>query len=117
MSHPRIKEVSTDQSIYYLVTNRVAAGRFLFKDLEKQKLKDLLFLGTDKLSYQVVDYVFMSNHFHLVIKIPPLDEISDAQLLERFRIFKDDRQIEFLNEAQKEKKKTKAHPFGKASNI
>ena len=109
MSQPRIKEVSKDQAVYYLVTNRVAAGRFLFKDLEKQKFKDLLFLGTDRLCYQVVDYVFMNNHFHLVLKIPPLDEISEAQLLERFRIFKNDRQIEFLNEAQKEEFKLKIH--------
>ena len=54
MSHARIKEVCEDQPVYYLVTNRIAGGRFLFKNQEKQKLKELLFDGVDRLSYQVV---------------------------------------------------------------
>ena len=37
MSHARIKEVCEDQSVYYLVTNRVAGGRFLFKNQDKKK--------------------------------------------------------------------------------
>ena len=35
MSHAQIKEVCEGQSVYYLMTNRVAGGRFLLKDQEK----------------------------------------------------------------------------------
>ena len=101
MSHARIKEVCEDQSVYYLVTNRVAGGRFLFKNQEKQKLKELLFDGVDRLSYQVVDYVFMDNHFHVIVKIPAIDKISESELLKRYRLYKNDEDIEFISEAQK----------------
>ena len=109
MSHARIKEVCEDQSVYYLVTNRVAGGRFLFRNLEKQKLKELLFDGVDRLSYQVVDYVFMNNHFHLIVKIPPIDKMSDSELLKRFRVFRNNPEINFISEAQKLDFKFKIH--------
>ena len=101
MSYARIKEVCEDQAVYYLVTNRVAGGRFLFKNQEKLKLKELLFDGVDRLSYQVVDYVFMDNHFHVIVKIPPTDKISDSELLKRYRLFKNDPKIDFISEAEK----------------
>ena len=109
MSHARIKEVCEDQSVYYLVTNRVAGGRFLFKDQEKQQLKELLFDGVDRLSYQVVDYVFMDNHFHLIVKIPPIDKISNAELLKRYQRYKNDPEIDFFTDAERIDFKFKIH--------
>ena len=67
MAHVRVKEVIAEKANYYLITNRIAGGRMLFKDQHKQKLKDLLFAGTLKFCYSVIDYVFMDNHFHLVL--------------------------------------------------
>ena len=109
MSHARIKEVCEDQSVYYLVTNHIAGGRFLFRDLEKQKLKELLFKGVDRLSYQVVDYVFMNNHFHLIIKIPAIDKISDSEVLKRYRLFKNNPEIDFFTDTEKLNFKFKIH--------
>ncbi len=56
MAHNRVKESCSDQAVYYLVTNRIAGGRMLFRDQEKYKLKELLFAGSAKLSYQLIDY-------------------------------------------------------------
>ena len=101
MSHARIKEICEDQAVYYLVTNRVAGGRFLFRDLEKQKLKELLFEGMGRLCYQVIDYVFMNNHFHLIVKVPPIDKISDSELLKRYRLYKNDPEIDFFTDEER----------------
>jgi len=109
MFHARIKEVCEDQSVYYLVTNRVAGGRFLFRYLEKQMLKELLFGGVDRLSYQVVDYIFMDNHFHLIVKIPAIDKISESELLKRYRTFKNDPEIDFFTDTEKLDFKFKIH--------
>ena len=109
MSHARIKEVCEDRSVYYLVTNRVAGGRFLFKDQEKQQLKTLLFGSELKLCYQVIDYVFMDNHFHLIVKIPPIDKISDSALLKRYRLYKNDPEIDFFTDAERLDFKFKIH--------
>ncbi|MDD7985916.1 hypothetical protein PQO01_13280 [Lentisphaera marina] len=109
MAHNRIKESCSDQAVYYLVTNRIAGGRMLFRDQEKYKLKELLFAGSAKLSYQVIDYVFMDNHFHLLIKIPPNSEMDDLELLQRYRLYKHNEEIEFMNSAQRDDFREKIH--------
>ena len=109
MSHARIKEVCENQSVYYLITNRISGGRFLFKDLEKNKLKELLFDGRERLCYEVIDYVFMDNHIHTIIKIPPLNQLSESDLLERYRLIENNEEIEFVNDVQKEAFKLHLH--------
>lgn len=109
MAHNRIKENCSDQAVYYLVTNRIAGGRMLFREQEKYKLKELLFAGSAKLSYQVIDYVFMDNHFHLLIKIPPTSEVDDVELLNRYRIHKQNEEINFISKEQKEEFRGKIH--------
>ncbi|MDD7983406.1 hypothetical protein PQO01_00370 [Lentisphaera marina] len=109
MAHNRIKESCSDQAVYYLVTNRVAGGRMLFRDQEKYKLKELLFAGYTKLSYQVIDYVFMDNHFHLLIKVPPTKQMDDVTLLNRYRKFKQNDEIEFISSAQRDEFREKIH--------
>jgi hypothetical protein len=56
MAQNRVKESCLDQVVYLLTTNRISGGRMLFQDQEKYKLKELLFAGYAKLSYQVIDY-------------------------------------------------------------
>ncbi len=109
MAHARVKEVIAEKANYYLITNRVAAGRMLLKNPEKQKLKDLLFAGTSKFCYSVIDYVFMDNHFHLVIKVNPSSECSDEELLKRYRIYKKNEEVDFVSKAQREEFRYKAH--------
>jgi len=109
MAHNRVKESCSDQAVYYLVTNRIAGGRMLFKDVEKYKLKELLFAGVAKLSYQVIDYVFMDNHFHLLIKVPPTSETDDVELLNRYRLYKNNDEIEFINKEKKDDFREKIH--------
>ena len=109
MVHNRIKEICSDQAVYYLVTNRIAGGRMLFRDKEKSMLKKLLFAGSAKLSYQVIDYVFMDNHFHLLIKIPPTESMDDVELLKRYRLHKQNEEITFINSAQRDDFREKIH--------
>jgi len=109
VAHNRVKESCSDQAVYYLVTNRIAGGRMLFKDVEKYKLKELLFAGCAKLSYQVIDYVFMDNHFHLLIKIPPTSSMDDVELLNRYRLHKQNDEITFINSAQKDDFRDQIH--------
>ncbi|WDE96401.1 transposase [Lentisphaera profundi] len=109
MAHNRVKESCSDQSVYYLVTNRIAGGRMLFKDQEKQKLKSLLFAGCTRFSYQVIDYVFMDNHFHLLIKIPATNEMDKIELLQRYRLHKKNEEVKFINSTQREEFREKIH--------
>ena len=109
MAHNRVKESCSDQAVYYLVTNRIAGGRMLFRDQEKNKLKELLNDGMAKLSYQLIDYVFMDNHFHLLIKIPPTSQMDDVALLQRYRVHKQNEEINFINKEQRNDFREKIH--------
>ena len=109
MSHYRVKEIISEKANYYLITNRAVAGRMLLKTPEKQKLKDLLFEGMNRFCYSVIDYVFMDNHFHLVIKVPPSSECSDLELLKRYKFFKRNEMADFISKDQRDEFRCQAH--------
>ncbi len=109
MTHSRVKDVIAKKASCYLITNRSVAGRMLLKTPEKQKLKNLLFAGTAKFCYSVIDYVIMDNYFHLVIKVHPSSECSEEELLKRYRIYKKNEEARFVSDAQREEFRYNAH--------
>lgn len=65
--------------------SRVVGGQALLDDVSKQRLVELTcrlarFCGLD-----LVTYCVMSNHFHVLVRVPEVQEVSDAELLERLR--------------------------------
>jgi len=57
---------------YFLLTNRVEQGRFLFRpDQECRRIaKGCLAWAADKCNVRLVAYIFISNHFHIVAGFP-----------------------------------------------
>mgnify|MGYP005850125415 CR=1 FL=1 len=83
--------VDGQEGVYH-VTSRTACGQFLFDDEAKGRFLKLLrkqagFCGVDVLAYCV-----MGNHFHLLVAVPDGREISDAELLRRYRLLYDAKQ-------------------------
>ncbi len=54
MYHNRVEAVGGGRS-FYLITNRVMGGSYIFSDVEKEKLRRLLPEGQERLSYVVWD--------------------------------------------------------------
>lgn len=74
---------------YYHVMSRMACSQYLMDEAAKQMFVKMLrkqaaFCGLDVLSYCV-----MGNHFHLLLSVPEKIEISDAELLQRYRVLYD----------------------------
>ncbi|MDQ8193122.1 transposase [Coraliomargarita sp. SDUM461004] len=70
----------------YHVTSRTACGQFLFDDEAKAVFLKILrkqagFCGVDVLAYCV-----MGNHFHLLVSVPSDVNVSDSELLRRYRL-------------------------------
>ena len=70
----------------YHVMSRMSCGQYLFNDEGKAIFVEMLrkqagFCGVDVLAYCV-----MGNHFHLLVAVPEDLEISDAELLRRYRL-------------------------------
>ena len=83
MSMTRIK--LTGQTACYHCVGRSVAGAMLFGDLEKEILSGMLWKMAAFCGMEVITYCMMSNHFHVLIRVPEPQQLTDAQLLERLK--------------------------------
>jgi REP element-mobilizing transposase RayT len=70
----------------YHAMSRVVGGDRLFGDREKEVLRKMLWQVADFCGVQILTYCVMSNHFHVLVRVPPKGEVADAELLRRFRV-------------------------------
>ncbi|TVR48453.1 MAG: transposase [Puniceicoccaceae bacterium] len=71
------------QTATYHVITRTVAGQMLFGRPEKEVFRKIirkvsLFCGVETLTFCI-----MSNHVHLLVRVPPARDISDRELVER----------------------------------
>lgn len=71
------------ESAGYHCISRIVGGQFLLGDEEKEKLRQLIWLQAKFSGVEVITYCVMSNHFHLLIRIPAEQHPSGKELLER----------------------------------
>lgn len=83
MRKARIKGPGT---VYHCVS-RTAGGQFLLDDSAKQHLVDLLFPLAHFCGVEIITYCILSNHFHLLLRIPSHSHLPDSLLLHRAEAF------------------------------
>lgn len=67
--------------------SRVVGGQMLLGDREKEVLRRLLWRVADFSGVEVLSYCIMTNHFHVLVRLPEKTTvISDAELLRRFKV-------------------------------
>ncbi len=71
-------------AIYHCVS-RVVDRRFVFDDTEREHFRMFMRMQENFSGCRVLSYCIMSNHFHILIEVPPMPEagISDKELLKR----------------------------------
>ncbi len=71
-------------SIYHCVS-RVVDRRFVFGDAEREHFRMFMRMQENFSGCRVLSYCIMSNHFHLLLEVPPMPGggISDEELLKR----------------------------------
>jgi REP element-mobilizing transposase RayT len=86
MRTARIKaSTATGDSIYHVMT-RTVNGAFLFDDPAKETLRRQLRQIADFCGVTVLTYTILSNHFHVLLRIPQATPVSDAELLRRYSV-------------------------------
>ena len=70
----------------YHAMSRVVGGQRLFGDREKEILRKMLWQVADFCGVEILTYCVMSNHFHVLVRVPEKGGVSDAELLRRFRV-------------------------------
>ncbi len=65
--------------------SRTVNGELYFEDFEKEVLRKMVWQVADFCGMEVLTFCIMSNHFHVLVRVPEPSEISDVELLRRYR--------------------------------
>jgi putative transposase len=81
----RTARAKVDGAGYYHVMNRVLERRFILKDEVAEHFRVLMRKVEAFTGVEVVTYCIMTNHVHLLLRVPHRKQLSDKELMERMR--------------------------------
>ncbi len=96
------KDSRTKPVIYHCIS-RVVGRQFVLEVDEREHFRMLMRMCEKFTGCRVLSYCLMSNHFHLLLEVPPMPEggISDEDLLQRLGVFYSEAQVaEVANELE-----------------
>ncbi len=78
------KDSREKPAIYHCIS-RVVDRRFVFGDAERERFRTFMRMQENFSGCRVLSYCIMSNHFHILLEVPPMPEggIPDEELLKR----------------------------------
>lgn len=85
MNARRTKINESMDGTYHCMT-RTVNGEMLFKNREKEMLRKMMWQVADFCGVQILTYCVMSNHFHVLLRVPAVHKISDAELMRRYSV-------------------------------
>ena len=86
MRQSRIKVPADEAEGVYHCMTRTVNGEKKFEEVEKDVLRKQLWQVADYCGVQVITYAILSNHFHVLVRVPQKTAVSDAELLRRFEV-------------------------------
>ena len=78
--------ISGEQAVYH-VMSRTALPEFPLGDIEKDFLLKLIKRLSKMYFTEILGFCLMGNHFHLLVKMVPDSDISDAEVKKRVQVF------------------------------
>ncbi len=78
-------KVGGRDAVYHCMT-RTVNGEMLFEDREKEILRKMLWQVADFCGVELLTYCIMSNHFHVLVRVPDGQAVSDSELMRRYRV-------------------------------
>ena len=86
MRQARIKVDAGEGAAVYHCMTRTVNGEALLDDLAKEVMRKQLWQIADYCGLEIITYTIMSNHFHVLVRVPQRTEISDTELVRRYRV-------------------------------
>ncbi len=65
---------------------RTVNGEKLFGEREKEVLRKMLWQVADFSGVEILTYCILSNHFHVLLSVPEVGQISDREMMRRYRV-------------------------------
>ncbi len=80
-------KISGASAVYHCIS-RTVDGAFLFDEVSKERLGKQLWQVADFSGVEMLTYCVMSNHFHVLIRVPDREEVvlSDRELVRRYGV-------------------------------
>jgi REP element-mobilizing transposase RayT len=73
------------EAVYHCIS-RTVNGEWLWDEAAKEVLRQQLWQVSEFCGIEVLTYVIMANHFHVLVRVPQLLPVSDAELLRRYKV-------------------------------
>jgi len=70
----------------YHAMSRVVGGQRLLGEREQEVFRKMIWQVADFCGVEILTYCVMSNHFHVLVRVPEQQAVSDAELLRRFKV-------------------------------
>ena len=78
-------KINGGAAVYHCMT-RTVNGERLFNKPEKEVLRKMLFQVADFSGVEILTYCILSNHFHVLVRVPEKKKLSDAELMRRYKV-------------------------------
>ena len=78
-------KVSGRAAVYHVMT-RTVNGERLFKDREREIHRKMIRQVADFCGVDVLTYCILSNHFHVLVRVPAGPAVPDRELMRRYRV-------------------------------
>jgi putative transposase len=86
MRQARIKvDAEEGEAVYHCMT-RTVNGERLLDDVAKEVLRRQLWQIADYCGLEIITYAIMSNHFHVLVRVPQKQLVADCELVRRYRV-------------------------------
>ena len=94
------KDSRTKPVIYHCISRVVGRG-FVLEGRERDRFRMLMRMCENFTGCRVLSYCLMSNHFHVLLEVPPMPEggISDEELFQRLGAFYSEAEVEEIRKA------------------
>jgi REP element-mobilizing transposase RayT len=84
MNNSRRFKSKHNAAVYHCIS-RTINGEKLFDDHAKEILRKQLHQAAEFSGVEIITYALMSNHFHVLVRIPEQGTVSDEELLRRYK--------------------------------
>lgn len=82
----RSRRLVRNESAVYHVVNKCALSSMILDEMCKGQFVRMMRKQAAFCGVEVLAYCVMTNHFHVLVRVPELHEISDEELMRRYRI-------------------------------
>ena len=82
----RRKRYKPTELSYFHLMSRTVDGEAFFGDVEREVFRKMIWQVAEFSGVRVITYAVMKNHFHLFVEVPEKTEVSDEELVRRFRV-------------------------------